>query len=265
MVKRLIINADDFGLSKEANHRIVECLIRGSVTDISILASGRHFDHAVKLARANRLNKIGLHLTLTGQFKPVKDLKDVPSLIGKNNYFSKNHRSFLLRYFFGRVRTDEIYKEWKAQALKVKDAGLRITHIDGHEHIHMVPAILRIAVRLMKEEGIGYIRFPQEVINLASKLKSPRSFFRNALLSYMCSVSRRFLRDSNIKHNDDFIGHAKALRIKKKEFVSLISNLKDGLTEFCCHPGTQEEEAEALCDRSLKNEFRKHSVELVSY
>ncbi len=71
MPKKLVINADDYGLTEEANKAVIECFTRGAVTDMSLLAVGDSFEHAVKLARENNINKIGVHLALTGPFKPL--------------------------------------------------------------------------------------------------------------------------------------------------------------------------------------------------
>jgi predicted glycoside hydrolase/deacetylase ChbG (UPF0249 family) len=265
MAKRLIINADDYGLSEDVNKRIIDCLGHGGVTDISILAVGDSFRHAAELARANKVDKIGAHIALTGFFKPVSPVESVRTLVGGNRRFPKSHRSFLARYFRGAVKKDEIYGELKEQISKIKNIGFKITHLDSHEHIHMAPGILKIAARLMEEEGIEYIRFPLERVGFFRKLRNPHLMIRNMLLSFMCSVSKNIFHSSGMKYADDFIGHASALRLRKEELILAVSNLKEGLTELSCHPGNREEEARIFCDTDFLDELRRHSVELVSY
>ncbi len=254
MAKKLIITADDFGLGENTNEDIMECFTRGAVTDTSLLAVGDSFEHAVKLAGENNINKIGAHLAMTGPFKPL-----TPTT------FSKSYIPFLIRYFARRVKKDEIYAEFKSQILKIKKEGFTITHIDSHQHIHMLPGILKIVIRLIKEENIGYVRLPQERINIFTNLLDPLALIRNLLLLPMCGLSGRLLDAPGIKHNDYFAGHARALRLTKKDLMGAVSDLKDGLTELGCHPGNRKEELKALCDTDFINEIKARSIELVSY
>ncbi|GAG15378.1 unnamed protein product, partial [marine sediment metagenome] len=163
MSKKLIITADDYGLSEDANKSILECYLRGAVTDISLLAWGDAFEHAVRMAKENGINKIGVHLAVGGDYK-----------------------SFFLKYFTGFVNTNELYADFKKQIYKVKKAGFKITHLDSHQHVHMVPGIFRMVVELMKEEGIKYVRFPLERLNFSEKLLNPIGWLRNILLSLTC-------------------------------------------------------------------------------
>ena len=254
MPKKLIINADDYGLTGRANKAVIECFTRGAVTDMSLLAVGDSFEHAVKLARENNINKIGIHLALTGPFKPLTPTR-----------FSRSYIPFLIRYFAGFVKKDEIYTEFKSQILKIKKEGFTITHLDSHQHIHVVPGILKVVIRLMKEENIDYVRFPREKINIFTELIDPRALIRSLLLLPMCGLSGKLLDVPGIKHNDYFAGHARALKLRKKDLMRAISNLKDGLTELGCHPGNREEEAIALCDKGFVDEMKARSIELVSY
>lgn len=254
MSKKLVINADDYGLTEDANKAVIECFTRGAVTDMSLLAVGDSFEHAVKLARKNNINKIGVHLALTGPFKPLTPAR-----------FSKSYIPFLIRYFAGLVKKEEIYAEFKNQILKVKKEGFAITHLDSHQHIHMVPGILKIVIKLMKEENIDYVRFPKEKINIFTELMDPLAIIRSLMLLPMCGLSERLLDVPGIKHNDYFAGHSRALRLRKKDLLRAISNLKDGLTELGCHPWNREEERAALCDKGLVDEIKARSIELVSY
>ena len=242
MPKKLIITADDYGLSEDANKAIMECYRRGAVTDISLLAEGDAFKDAVRLARENDINKIGVHLAV-----------------------SRDYKSFFLRYFTGLVNVNELYREFKKQISRVKNAGFRVTRLDSHQHIHLVPGIFKIVIELIKEEGIKYVRFPLEKLSFRAKLSDPVGWLRNILLSSACRTSRGILDASGVKHNDYFIGHARALRLRRKDFFSAISGLEDGLTELGCHLGQHKEELDVLCDRSFIDEIRKHSIELVSW
>lgn len=279
MPKQLIINADDFGRAVDINRGIIKCLTGGVVTDISLLAVGDAFDDAVKRARENNIKKIGVHLTLTGPFKPAGNPGEVSSLVEKNGRFPASYAIFFAKYFTGLVKITEITSEFKKQISKVKEAGFKVTHIDSHQHIHMVPGILKIVIKLMKEENIGYVRLAQEKVDIVTKIKNPIILFRNLLLTAISLLSNNLLRASGVKHNNFFVGHIHAHKLKKENLIRAISGIKEGLTELGCHPGyftdeikqnhpcykNSEEELEALCDKNVANEIKKRSIELISY
>ena len=157
------------------------------------------------------------------------------------------------------------YEEFKKQVAKVKKTGITITHLDSHQHIHMMPGVLKIVVRLMKEENIRYMRLPMEKLNIFTKIFDPFAWIRNILLSLTCRSAKKILDQSEILHNDYFIGHARALRLRKKDLLWAICNIKEGLTELGCHPGKRREEINALCEKDIAEEIKKHSIEIVSY
>ena len=156
--------------------------------------------------------------------------------------------------------------------------GFIITHLDSHQHIHMVPGILKIVIELAREEDINYIRLPEEKCDFFSKLKDPPGSARHVPLFSMCALSKKMLKISGLKHNDHFIGHMKAHRLDPEYLKKTVFNIKDGVTELGCHPGyfteevkkkfpqykNAERELEALCDKNFKTEIEKRSIELVS-
>lgn len=279
MTKRLIINADDYGLAEDVSKGIIECYTHGAVTDMSMLAVGESFWHAAELAKKNNINEVGVHLALTGPFVPVSLAEKIPSLLDKNKRFPKSYMEFLTNFFTGCVNKNEIYTEFRNQIFKIKKENFKITHIDGHQHVHTVPAILEIVIRLMKEENINYVRFPSEKIGIITKLTDPHILIRNLSLVAMCGLSKKLLKSSGVKHNDYFIGHSRAHEMNRENLIFALSRLEDGLTELGCHPGyftedvkikypyyrNCEEELKALCDKGFADEIKNHSVELVSY
>ena len=276
MAKKLTITADDFGLAEDVNEGIIKCFTSGAVTNITLLAVGLAFSHAVRRAKENKITKIGVHLTLTGSFKPISSPEEVPTLVDRQSRFPKSYDSFFGKYFASLVNKDEIYEEFKKQIVTIKNEGFTIAHIDSHQHIHMVPGILKVVIKLMKEFGIEYIRFPLERM---SKRVDVAGLIRQLMLLPVCSMSRRLLDTPGIKHNDRFIGYTRALRLRGEDLTDAISDLKDGLTELGCHPGyftervkesypwykNCEEELKILCDKNFVDKIKKSSIELVSY
>ena len=276
MTKRLAITADDFGLAEDVNDGIIKCFTSGAVTNITLLAVGVAFLHAVRRARENKITKIGVHLTLTGSFKPISRPEEVPTLVSKDSRFPKSYNLFFGKYFANLVKKNEIYEEFKKQILTAKNEGFTIAHIDSHQHIHMVPGILKVVIKLMKEFGIEYVRFPLERM---SKKVDTAGLIRQLMLLPVCCMSRKLLDTPGIKHNDRFIGYTRALRLRPEDLTGAISNLEDGLTELGCHPGyftervkeqypwykNCEKELKVLCDKNFVDEIKKNSIELVSY
>ncbi|WP_416325770.1 chitin disaccharide deacetylase [[Eubacterium] hominis] len=140
-MRKLIINADDFGLSEAVNYGILKGFQEGVVTSSTIMANMPAFDHAIALAKANPDLGIGVHLNVTC-YKPL--LPTHKTLIEKDGYF-RNQR------YLEELDEEEIYQECKAQMEKVLATGIRIDHIDSHHHIHTTKKMKPIIERLLKE------------------------------------------------------------------------------------------------------------------
>jgi len=279
MHKKLIINVDDLGLIEDVNNGIIESLTKGVATDTSILAVGEAFSHGIELLKKNNIKNAGVHLALTENFYPLTEARQIPTLLCKNGCFPDGYKSFLLNYFKGNVKPEEIYTEFKNQIKKVKKEGINVSHLDGHQHVHIVPGIMKIILKLMKEEGVPYIRFPMEHTSFIAKLKDPYGWFRSIQLHLICSLSKGLIDAANVKYNDYFLGHAEALRMNKKNFFNIISGIKEGVTELGSHVGyfTQAVkdkypyygncflELKILLDPAFKKKLEEESIELVSY
>lgn len=151
--RRLVIHADDFGLARGVNRAIEEALDAGEITSASILSGGPHTGEALAWAAAHPQHDFGVHLNLT-QGRPLLPPSRVPSLVDASGRFHPLGR-FLVRVALGRVRLAEIEAEWRAQIAAVREAGVRISHLDSHQHVHLVPRIFRrVAVRLATEENL---------------------------------------------------------------------------------------------------------------
>jgi len=279
MSKRLIINADDFGVSEDINDGIIECLTKGTVTDLSILPTGKAYKHAVNLAFLNTVKHVGVHLALTGEFDAIGSHEKAPSLVNRNGKFVKTFPALIGKDFFGRINEDEIYREFKAQIKRVKDDKFTVTHVDSHEHIHMYPPILKIVLRVMKEEGIRYVRFPLERVDILSRFKEPFNNLRHMALIFMCGLSKGLLRDNRVMYNDHFVGHFHAHRLNRTDFLSALTDMQGGLTEIGCHPGFFGREIQAnrpwyrycgqelkvLCSKEFIDAIKASGIRLVSY
>jgi dolichyl-phosphate beta-glucosyltransferase len=143
----LVVHADDFGLAPGINSAIEEGLEAGTVTSASILLGGPHAAPALAWAAGRPTHDFGVHLNLT-QGRPILPAALVPSLVDRRGRFLRLPR-FLLRYALGRIRPHEVLIEWRAQIRAVRAAGVVISHLDSHQHVHLLPRLFRrVAVRL---------------------------------------------------------------------------------------------------------------------
>ncbi|MDD5438814.1 MAG: ChbG/HpnK family deacetylase [Candidatus Omnitrophica bacterium] len=277
MAKKLLIVADDFGVSDDINQGIVECMTRGALSGTSILAVGSAFDDAVSRARAIPLPAIGVHLALTGGFKPVVGLGTATNLVSGEGLFPDSFPGLWARLTLKRIDARDIYRELKSQIIKVKRAGFRVTRIDSHQHIHMMIPIAKIVLQLMKEEGITYIRYPREAVPWTAVLREPVNALRYRVLRGACKEVWPFIQEAGVSYSGNFVGQFHAHRLTKQDFFRAVEKLPEGVTEIGCHPGffgghirkarpwyrRCEEELKALCDTGLRRRIEKSGAALV--
>lgn len=157
----LVVNADDLGLTKGVNRAIRRAHLDGIVTSTSLLTVARHCDDAIAMLRATPTLAVGLHLALVGEDPPVLTSVEVPTLVDRRGNFPLTYRQFLARAAVGRVDPDDVCRELAAQLDVATAAGLVITHLDSHQHVHLWPMVGRIVVDLARDRGIGHVRLPR--------------------------------------------------------------------------------------------------------
>jgi predicted glycoside hydrolase/deacetylase ChbG (UPF0249 family) len=144
---RLIVNADDFGITEAVNRGVVAAFDRGIVTSTSLMATGAAFDHAVELARRRPGLAVGIHLVLT-EHRPLIGARAAASLVGPDGFFPAHITQLLAKQLRGRISLTEARVELEAQLKRVRDAGVVVSHIDGHQHVHVLPGIAAIVAEL---------------------------------------------------------------------------------------------------------------------
>lgn len=234
MNKKLIVNADDFGLTESINNGILESFCNGIVTRTSLIANASAFNQALKLSQENPALNVGIHLTLIEE-KPVSSPMKIKSLIDTDGKFFKNCRVFLLKYIKRQISLSEIRIELEAQIKKAKDNGIKITHLDSHQHLHMIPGIFSIVKEIMGKFDIKNIRMPNFTLKKILNLKE----LSTGLLAKKCKAS---LLHSNISYPDRLWGLDQNGNINEMHFLKILKNLHPGVTEIICHPGFIDEE-----------------------
>jgi hopanoid biosynthesis associated protein HpnK len=237
---RLIVNADDFGMSEAVNRGIVEAHDRGIVTSASLMATGPAFEHAVALAKTRPRLDVGVHLTLTEQ-RPLVG-QAAASLVGPDGRFPAHLVQFAGRYLCGKVALAQVRAELDAQIRRVRDAGIVVSHLDGHQHVHVLPGIAAIVADLAVAHGVGAVRYPTERVRsyMLRNLGNLRRLTEQVVLGAVCALSPlRALRRS-----DSFVGFYFGGRLDEASLATVLGALPArGTVELMCHPGGDEERA----------------------
>lgn len=287
-MKNLIVNADDLGWTEGVNRGIAEAHRNGIVTSTSLLANGAAFASGVELARSTPGLGVGVHLNLSDG-APTAEPQAVTSLVNDSGQFDAGPETLLLRLAKRDVMLREVEQEWDAQIEKVKSAGLDPTHLDGHKHVHMLPGLFEIALRLAKRYGIGAIRVSHEASTLRSALSTGDEAKATTVL--MQGVQARGLkllvRDAReqaeragISTADYFCGIAQTGEMTKEGVARLLRSLPDGTTELMSHPGyadqdlqnsptrlqaSRQTELEILTDVEIRNIVASQGIRLIDY
>lgn len=155
----LVVNADDLGLHPDIDRGIEEAHRNGLVTSASVSAVGSSFENAVELCRRNPRLDVGVHLTLVGE-RPLTDSAALAGLVTAEGRFPDAHPALVARALAGALSRDAVRRELAAQVELVVGAGLRPSHLDGHQHVHLLPVVWPAVVELARTHGIRWVRIP---------------------------------------------------------------------------------------------------------
>lgn len=236
MKKQLIINADDFGIHPAVNEAVRKAATEGILTSTSLMAGGDAFDEAVEMARSMPSLGIGIHLTLVGGIKSVLPPSEVPSLTWDNGVFCHDYGKLIVRDLEGKILLSEVYAEWDAQIQKIMNTGLPVTHMDGHQHMHMWPHFYPIARDLAKKYHISCMRVPDEDVLFGMKDGHIIRWAAKNGLSLLSRMHRPDLKKNHIRTNDHFFGMLYGGHLSPERFAKFILQTKPGITEIICHP-----------------------------
>ena len=236
---RLIVNADDFGLTSGVNRAIIELHAAGLVTSTSLMARAGATDEAIELARATPSLGVGCHVVLVDG-EPVLPPEKIPSLVdARTGHFPNSLTTFLLRLFTCRIRAAEIEAEAAAQISLLQQRGVRLTHIDTHKHAHIFPAVLRPVLRAARAAGIRAVRHPFEpewAVRAAIGAPLAR-VVQIAALRPLAPRSRQVIAQEGFTTTDGTIAVAGTGTLNAATLRSLLEQLPAGTWELVTHPG----------------------------
>jgi len=265
----LIVNGDDFGLCAAVNQGIVQAFCKGILTSTSIMANAAGFDEACGLSHLHPELAVGLHITLTCG-RPIGPASSVSSLVDRQGRFYRK-LAFIRRALTGALDAEQVEIEVRSQLQMAVNAGLTITHLDTHHHVHCLPVIGRVVALLAQEWQV-----PVRRTFIGSRpYGSVQAFLQQSLWQAGVSAGRL----SRVSQPPcRFVGiDYMYSENKKPALMDLIDHLPEGLSELMCHPATADvdqalphdrlarfADLQALCDPQIRLALIKRKVRLVS-
>lgn len=201
------------------------------------MPSAPAFDEAVELAKDCPKLGIGIHLTLVGGVATCSKVGKVSSLVDNKGLFLDNYIEFSKRYYSGGVKKYELELELRSQIEKALATGLHITHIDSHQHTHVLPGVNNIVIKLCEEYGIKRLRVPKEPYTFSGGFSTGIGrFIGRAGLSFCAQLLSAKL-DSSYKYPDCFFGMLAGGNLNEQLVANIIKSLPEGTSEIMTHPG----------------------------
>ena len=261
--KRLVVNADDFGFTSDVNEGILRSHLDGIVRSASLMANGPAFEQAVGIARQHPSLGVGCHLTLVQGDSLASPGTRLPRSAG--------------RLLANPPTLHEALREFQAQIEALLDHGIRPSHLDTHQHVHLLPVVLEAVATLADRFRIPWIRKPFDTPHgLAPVLRAGLSL---AIRPWRIPFEER-LRRARCRTSDYFAGFVGTGAMDAPWLVALLAGLPGGIGELMCHPGicgpdllradtklkqSREIEMRALCSDEVRQAVAEHGIELLSY
>jgi len=282
-VRRLIVNADDFGLTAGVNRAIVEGNRQGIITSATLMANAPATEAAIDLARAQTGLKTGCHVVL---IDGVPLSANLPSLTNGSARFRGSLKEFAMAAVRKKIAAEEIEREVEAQVRKLQSSGITLTHVDSHKHTHMFPHVLRPLLRAARACGIRAVRNPFEPMRSwpgSMVLGTPGLWLRSAGVTafrMFAAEFRRAIKEQGMASTDGTVGIAVTGLLDQHKLLRILDALPEGTWELVCHPGysdadlqsagtrlTQSREIElaALTSEATKEALARRKIELISY
>ena len=280
-MKRVVVTADDFGIAEEINKGIVHAHLNGIVTSASLLTNAPATEDAIQIAKSTPSLEVGIHLSLVEGIS----LRGCPGTTTDDlRYFSdtvclhRHWRPFITRYFSGRIKIEEIEEELRLQFEKFLKYFPSIPFANATQHLHILPGIQELVIKLAKEYRVNVLRIP------GPEDQGGRFPF-GPVLKFLGKRMRKTLKLQDLdkpSHTDQFAGFHVSGQLNESELMKIIGSLGEGTTEIMTHPGYNcaylrdnlawgykdfrwEQEMEALTSPMVRGAIRAKGVELRNF
>jgi len=267
--RRLIVNADDFGLSSSVNEAVIRAHRDGILTTASLMVNEPGFAEAVKLAKENPRLGVGLHLTLLMGHSALPPEK-IPGLVNARGEFSYSPVGVGMSYFFKSGLREQLRAEIHAQFEKIHATGLPIDHVNGHLHLHLHPVVFKILMDDADKLGIRHLRLTRDCFSRSRKISRGHWLYRishAAIYEWLSNRAREPLRRRGIKHAQITFGLLQDSRVDEEYILKLLPELPPGDSELYSHPSLDKfkHEFDALVSPRVREQIKKLGIELIRY
>jgi chitin disaccharide deacetylase len=277
-LKKLIVNADDLGLTPGVNRGVLRAFQDGIVTSASLLVTGSAFDDAVALARQNPELDVGLHVTLVEE-QSILGREVLPTLVDESGRLPRTSGEFLRRALLARISWDEVEREIAAQIARFQNTGLRLSHLDSHQHLHMFPPVFQIVRRLTRGMDNVWIRNPAGPWRKSPDVRMGR-WVQRLSLNLTCVSTQALLGLRVPQMPDGMYGFEVGGCLTRSALEQILRKIPDGLYELICHPGEDDadtprryghwgyrwaEELEALTAPETRAVLKEQGIALSSF
>jgi len=261
MVRQLVVNADDLGLTSGVNDGIFDAYELGILTSASLFANAPATTDAIRRARMHPSLGLGAHLALVDG-SPTLPASEIPTLVGDDGRFRTSWKPFIVACLQGRISLGEVESELTAQIERLLSARITVTHLDAHKHVHAYPPVFAIVARLAVRFGIPVVRVPFERGSASFILdgRSRTQALLNAAMWPWARVNYRLASSLGLR-TPEFIGRIHTGVLDQPALRTLLHGTRAGVTELMVHPGYLDDELRTVRTRLL--ESRQQELELL--
>ena len=268
-IRRLIVNADDFGRSDSINQAVIRSHREGILTTTSLMVNEPACERAVALARENPRMGVGLHLTLLMGHSARKP-SEIPGLVNSQAEFSNNPVQAGMAYFFRRRLRAQLRAEIHTQFQRFRATGLPLDHVNGHLHMHLHPVVFQILMDDAAELGITHLRLTRDCLARSRRMARGRWLYRvshAAIYEWLSQRARQPLRERGIKHAEITFGLLQNALVDEDYLLKLLPDLPEGDAELYSHPSLDEfkNEFQALISPRVKERVAGLGIRLIRY
>lgn len=274
-VRKLIINADDFGMSYEVNEGIKKGIRAGIITSVSIMVNMPYFEDAVKFLKKNPHIAVGLHFNIT-EGLPTLPVRETGTMLREDNSFFY-WPSMIERFILNKISLSQLNEELRFQYEKLESTGLKISHIDSHHHIHLMPSIFRSLITFAKIKNIIALRSRRfHFNNLSNGVHRWPTFKQLLIIGFFLLNNIRSRNGSQLFGSDSIYDLSWSKKLTEKDLIKIIDNLGSGTTEIICHPAIMSATGnrvfleprynclQLLLNKSFFSQIKKRNIQLVS-
>ena len=267
MVNKIIFNADDFGISPGVNQAIEKAHKQGVLNSTSIMITLKWAGQAIEMAQSMPKLNIGLHGNLTNQ-KSVLTYKDIPLLVDEDGNFKNGFVNLaVLNLLHPKELKRQAKAEIEAQIKRTTACGIKLSHLDSHRHIHMIPAIFGAFVELKKQYNIPRMRFINENPLRTIKQTPSKEWIKDggwikSLILSGCAIVDKLLY--GYKSDTYFYSIINTCKISRDKLHKIKVPNKYNQVEVMLHPGQPEVDKQFMSDvfdDNILRDWRKKEFE----